>query len=139
MRNNLIEGISIGGTTFLSGAYEAGYKAASQNKSTKNVSRVVLLTDGLANRGETDPEKLAQMAEKILSDGITTSTVGVGNDYDESLLGKMAENGGGGTYFIENPEDAEGVFLEELGYLKSLAATGLEITFNKKVDGIKSE
>ena len=124
-----VDSVFSGGMTFLSGGYEQGCIFAKENKSDKNISRVMLLTDGLANEGITDPDQLASIALKKNNDGITTTTIGVGKDYDESLLGKMAENGGGGTYYIENPDDAPSVFQEELGYLKSLVATNVVVKF----------
>ncbi len=127
-----IDSIRSGGMTFLSGGYEQGCKFANDKKSKDNITRVMLLTDGLANEGITDPDQLASIALKKNNDGITTTTIGVGEGYDEFLLGKMAENGGGGTYFIENPDDAPGVFQEELGYLKSMAATKVTIKFIPK-------
>ena len=118
-----IDSIHSGDTTHLSGGYQQGCAFIKEEKTNKNISRVMLLTDGLANRGITDPGQLAELAAGMQVKGISTTTIGVGEDYNEFLLGKMAENGGGGTYFIENPDDALGVFEEELGYLKSLAAT----------------
>ena len=127
-----VDSIRSGGMTYLSGGYEQGCKFANDHKSKDNVTRVMLLTDGLANEGITNPDQLASIALKKNQNGITTTTIGVGEDYDEFLLGKMAENGGGGTYFIENPDDAPGVFQEELGYLKSMAATKVTIKFIPK-------
>jgi len=127
-----VDSICSRGMTFLSGGYEQGCKFANDKKSKDNITRVMLLTDGLANEGITDPDQLASIALKKNNDGITTTTIGVGEGYDEFLLGKMAENGGGGNYFIENPVDAPGVFQEELGYLKSMAATKVTIKFIPK-------
>ena len=95
-----ISGIRTGGSTFLSGGYEAGCAMASENKGEGYVSRVMLLTDGLANVGIQDPKQLAAFADKMQKQGIATTTIGVGNDYDETLLGRIAEHGGGGGLFI---------------------------------------
>ena len=135
--NESVNSIQPGGMTNLSGGYQKGYTLAKENKSENNISRLMLLTDGLANEGITDPDQLASIALKMNNEGITTSTIGVGEDYDEFLLGKMAENGGGGTYYIENPDDAPSVFQEELGYLKSLAATKITVKFVPKNSGLK--
>lgn len=131
-----ISGIRTGGSTFLSGGYEAGCAMASENKGEGYVSRVMLLTDGLANVGIQDPKQLAAFADKMQKQGIATTTIGVGNDYDETLLGRIAEHGGGGAYFIESPDDAQGVFSEELGCLQALSATGCEVRFVTDIAGI---
>jgi len=122
-----INSIASGDTTNLSGGYQQGCAFAKEKMMNENISRVMLLTDGLANRGIVDPDHLADIAKTMQVEGISTTTIGVGEDYNEFLLGKMAENGGGGTYFIENPDDAPSVFEEELGYLKSLAASDFEL------------
>jgi Ca-activated chloride channel family protein len=118
-----IGGIHAGSCTDLSGGYEQGVSFARRNVSGQCVTRVLLLTDGLANRGVTDQGALADMARRFREEGVSTTTIGVGADYDEELLGRMAEAGGGGTYFIERPEEAPAVFSEELGSLFALAAT----------------
>lgn len=132
-----IDKIRSGGSTFLSGGYEEGCTLAAGNNAGDYVSRVILLTDGLANVGIQDPEKLAAFAGSLREKGISTTTIGVGNDYDESLLGKIAGNGGGGTYFIETPNDAPGVFTEELGCLQSLVATDCEVRFVPEMGGVR--
>ncbi len=131
-----IDEIEVGGTTNLSGGYRRGGKYLRQNGSGY-ISRVILLTDGLANVGITSPDRLAEMAEKMRDRGITTSTFGVGMDYDEELLGKLAEAGGGCAYYIEKPKDAEEVFDEELKTLKTLAVTDCRVLFtpSKEVSG----
>ncbi len=58
---------------------------------------------------------------------VTTSTIGFGEDYDEELLRSMAEAGGGHSYYIENPDQAPGVFEEEIEGLLSLAAQNIEV------------
>lgn len=133
----IISGIRSGGSTFLSGGWEAGCVMACENKGEGYISRVMLLTDGLANAGIRDPEQLAMFAAKMQKQGIATTTIGVGDDYDENLLGRIAEQGGGGSYFIESPDDAQGVFVEELGCLQSLAATDCEVQFVSAVEAIR--
>ncbi len=118
-----IDGIESGGQTFLSGGYRQGCESVSERMDSECISRVILLTDGLANVGVCNPEALAEMASAMRMKGISTTTIGVGSDYDEMILGRMSEKGGGNAYFIEKPSDAVEVFAEEVGYLTSLAAT----------------
>jgi len=127
--NEDIDGIRSGGSTFLSGGYEQGRRFINQSRNAGNISRVILLTDGLANRGIQSVEGLAGLASEMRAEGITTTTLGVGMDYNEELLGRMAEVGGGGAYFIERADEAEAVFNEELRTLKTLSVTGCEVTF----------
>jgi len=124
-----IDSIEAGGMTFLSGGYKKGCSDALNGVSKDSITRVILLTDGHANEGITQPNQLAQLAANQRKAGVITTTIGVGEGYDEHLLGQMAENGGGSTYYIENPDDAPSVFKEELGYLKSMSASQVSVTF----------
>ncbi|HDP25729.1 MAG TPA: VWA domain-containing protein [Deltaproteobacteria bacterium] len=121
--NEKIDSIEHRGRTFLSGGYEQGCAYVAERMGSQCISRVILLTDGLANVGVQNPGALAEMASFMRIRGITTTTIGVGSDYDEMLLGNMSEKGGGNAYFIEKPTDAVEVFAEEVGYLTSLSAT----------------
>ena len=131
-----IERIDIGGSTNLSGGWLRGRELVSRigaatdstaQPSRPSVNRVILLTDGQANIGITDHSQLKGLCGRALEDGVTTSTVGFGADYDEELLRGMAEAGGGHSYYIENPDQAPGVFEEEIEGLLSLAAQNIEV------------
>jgi len=123
-----IEQIRSGGSTNLSGGWLRGRELVSRNGAAgQAVSRVLLMTDGLANVGIVQPARLVGLCANGLESGVTTSTIGFGEDYDEELLRSMAEAGGGHSYYIENPDQAPGVFEEEIEGLLSLAAQNIEV------------
>jgi Ca-activated chloride channel family protein len=97
---------------WLKGASEIGAPAPG-NSAT--VTRVLLLSDGLANHGEKDPDALARHAADLRARGITTSTFGLGADFDERLMSRLATDGGGHFYFIEQPAQIPDFFTSELG------------------------
>src|SRR5690606_26208676 len=80
------------------------------------------------NVGITDPDRLASLAAKGRNAGVTTTTIGFGADYDEQLLRRMAEAGGGGTYYIERPDQALAIFQDELSDLLDTCAQNLAVT-----------
>ncbi|KAA0264201.1 MAG: VWA domain-containing protein [Chlorobiota bacterium] len=125
-----------GGSTFLSGGYEAGVKPARKMLKEEITSRVILLTDGEANVGETRLEALTGLAAAFQQNGVSTSTVGVGEGFNEQLLGAMAEAGQGNTYYIETPEEAHSVFEEELGYLMQIGARNVTVSFYPVIPGV---
>jgi Ca-activated chloride channel family protein len=88
----------------------------------------LLLTDGLANLGITDPGRLTAMARQKREEGITTTTMGVGLDFNEDLLVQMASQGGGAFYFIDDPDQAPDIFAEELGDMQTVVGQNLIIT-----------
>ena len=91
-------------------------------------SRVLLLTDGLANQGVTDPDELAAMVAEYNEHGVSTSTFGLGADFDETLLSRLATAGGGHFYFIETPQQIPDFFTSELGEALEIVAPGAELS-----------
>ena len=71
---------------------------------------------------------LARHAGELRRRGIATTTVGVGQDFDEGLLSAMAEAGGGNFQYVADPEGLRAFFAYELQELFSVAATGLAVT-----------
>lgn len=119
--------LQTGDMTNLSGGWLQGCSDVGSDLSEKGVNRVLLLTDGLANRGVSDPNQLASMAAQKRAEGITTTTFGVGMDYNEDLLTRMANEGGGAFYFIDNPDQAAGLFAEELTDLYNVVGQNLTV------------
>lgn len=115
------------GMTNLSAGWLTGLSQVLKNHSEENLHRVLLLTDGLANEGVTLTSALVEIGRNYLRKGIRTTTLGFGNDFNEDLLTKVADESGGNFYFIESPEEAPKAFLEELGELASIVGQNLEV------------
>ncbi len=98
--------------------------------------RIVLLTDGHANHGITEPAVLLELARTARANGISTTTIGVGEGYDDDLLRGIADAGGGNAWYVEKPDQAHDVLAEELGALLSVCAQGLrvELTLSESVE-----
>ena len=79
------------------------------------VNRALLITDGLANHGVTAHAELARCATDLRMRGISTSTFGVGDDFDERLLRDIAHEGGGNFYFVETAAQISDMLTSELG------------------------
>jgi Ca-activated chloride channel family protein len=92
----------------------------------EGVNRVLLLTDGLANVGITDPAELAHHAAALRARGVTTSTIGVGTDFDEALLQGMTDAGGGHFYFA-------GSVPEIFDHLTSEVGEALDVTVREAI------
>ncbi|MBN2720379.1 MAG: VWA domain-containing protein [Proteobacteria bacterium] len=94
-----------GGRTYLSGGLEEGFRQVRKNLKRGYVSRVILLSDGLANAGVTDNGQLRRRASLMYEDGVSISTFGLGLDFDEDLLTSLACGAGGAYYYISQPGD----------------------------------
>lgn len=134
---SVIKNIQSAGMTFFSGGYEQGFQYALKNNNTEYVSRIIILSDGLANVGITSRHQLGDIASGYLKSDVSTSTIGVGSDYDEDLMVLLSENGNGNSYYIENPSDIESVFTEELSYLTDLYAVNTKVTITPAIPGFQ--
>jgi Ca-activated chloride channel family protein len=115
-----------GGTALYAGWFEGGIQV-SEHQDVRRLNRVLLLTDGLANVGETRAERIARDVHGLSSRGVSTTTMGVGNDFDEDLLEAMANSGDGHTYFIEGPGDFDRIFGQELQGLMATVGTKVSL------------
>ena len=119
--------------TNLSGGMMEGYNQTRKFKQEGYVNRVLMLSDGLANVGVTQPEMLNAIAKKVFQEeGIGLSTFGVGADFDEKLMTDLSENGGANYYFIESPDKIPNIFAQELEGLLAIVAQNakLSLTFD---------
>ena len=121
----VIASLAPGGATNLHAGLMEGYRLVMENFSQEANNRVILFTDGNANRGVTDPDQIAADSLAYNSEGIFLSTIGLGLDFNDELLSKLAEQGKGNYYFVTDAEEMERIFKEE--------AKGLVQTVAKKV------
>ena len=91
------------------------------------VNRMILLSDGLANVGPSSPADLGRLGTALLEGGVSVTTVGVGLDYNEDLMTRLAEKSDGNTYFVEASDDLPRIFAGELGELMNVAARNVDI------------
>lgn len=123
--NSRIAGIRCGGATALHDGWMAGATEVAAHLKDDTLNRVLLLTDGLANHGETNPRRICEHVKGLATRGVSTTALGVGDDFNEDLLQSMASEGDGNYYFIEGAADLETIFAAEL--------SGLMATLGRKV------
>jgi Mg-chelatase subunit ChlD len=119
----LIRRIEPGSSTNIHAGLMLGYTEALKNYRSDVTNRVVLLTDGIANRGVTDPDKIAQDSLSFNDRGIDLSTIGVGLDLNKDLLRQLAKSGRGLFHFVADAQDIEKVFIKEVQSLVSPVAS----------------
>lgn len=102
-----------GSTALHQGWVQAGLQV-SERLSGVGIDRVLLITDGQANVGETRTDRIVQQAKDLAERGISTSTIGIGQGFNEDLLVPMAEAGQGNAWFVEAPQDMVRIFETEL-------------------------
>lgn len=102
-------------STNLGAGVDTGYATAVEGRRASATNRVVLLSDALANTGDTDAHTiLDRIADARREHGITLFGVGVGSDYGDALMERLADKGDGHTTYVSNAEDARKVFVDQL-------------------------
>jgi Ca-activated chloride channel family protein len=120
-----LQEIRAGGRTALCGGLEEGLKRALASK--QDTELVLLLSDGQANVGETDVEKVGYRAFQAREKGLIVSTIGVGLDYNEALMVEIATQGGGRFYHVQGAGQISAYLSGELGEVADLAARDVKI------------
>ncbi|MBW4504476.1 MAG: VWA domain-containing protein [Scytonema hyalinum WJT4-NPBG1] len=90
-----------GGQTNLSKGWYLGLLELQTYTTDKHINRLILLSDGQANQGEQKPSTLGAESSRARNEmGITTSTIGIGTDFQEDILATLANESGGRFWFI---------------------------------------
>ena len=131
-----IHRIQSGGSTALHAGVVLGAKQVRRFFDKERVNRVILLSDGLANVGPSSTSELARLGHELRNDGISVSTIGLGDDYNEDLMTALAEASHANYYYVKDAEKLPGIFAEELGAARSLLARSIVIRIEAP-DGVR--
>ncbi|MEO6050442.1 MAG: VWA domain-containing protein [Pyrinomonadaceae bacterium] len=114
-----INSVQANGSTALHEAWVRGGLEVSGHLDNDAINRVLLITDGQANVGETHVDRIVSQAQQLAAKGVSTSTIGIGRDFNEDLLMPMAEAGQGNAWHVQEPQDMVKIFERELKGLVS--------------------
>lgn len=109
-----VSSMSDTGGTNISGALRAAMREAGQHTRQFEVSRVVLLSDGVPTEGDVSPGAILATIDSGRQQGITTSAFGVGLDFNASLMRDIGTRGAGTYAFVENAQRLSEAFATEL-------------------------
>jgi Ca-activated chloride channel family protein len=123
-----IERLAPDGSTNLHAGLMAGLDEVSRHYDPARSNAVILLTDGIANVGEVDPQAIAQDARAYTERGIHLSTIGLGSDFNDALLTELAKQGQGGYHFIDSGQEMDKVFRRDVLGLLAKVATDVSLT-----------
>jgi Ca-activated chloride channel family protein len=123
----VVDAISPGGGTNLASGLEAGLGIVEHSRVGGRIPRVILISDGLANQGDTSLAGLRARARRAAVGEYTLTTIGVGDDFDEQLLATLADAGTGNYYYIESGTDLAKIFSDEFDTARESVARGLAV------------
>jgi len=115
------------GNTALFAGVSQGAAEIRKNLDDRFISRIILLSDGLANVGPSSPADLGRLGASLRKEKVAVSTVGVGTGYNEDLMTQLAQQSDGNTYFVEHSGDLPRIFAAELGDVLSVVAREVRI------------
>jgi Ca-activated chloride channel homolog len=115
------------GWTNLHGGWLKGAELMAAVTHVDAITRILLLSDGQANKGVTDLDLIAQQCAELAGVGVTTSTYGLGRNFNEDLMVRMANTGQGNSYYGETAEDLMDPFAEEFDLLAALCAKQIHL------------
>ena len=119
---SLVRQIECGGSTALYAGVQRGAEQVRKFLDAENVTRVILLSDGIANVGPSKTEDLSRLGKTLRKEGISVTTVGLGDDYNEDLMTALAEASHANYYYVRDAEKLPDVFARELGEVQSVIA-----------------
>jgi Ca-activated chloride channel family protein len=134
-----LQSITAGGGTALFDGWKTGAGQACLSQNDKNLNRVILLTDGQANVGETRTDAICDEVHSLGQRGIQTTTMGFGSDYNENLLRSMAASGEGNHFYVQTPEELAPFFELELDGLAATVGTRVRLQLLAAGDEVRVE
>ena len=132
----VIDGLQPGGSTNAEEGLRLGYEMADRWLDPERITRVVLLSDGVANVGQTGPDAILQQVRYYVNEGVTLSTVGVGmGNYNDVLMEQLANDGNGNYIYIDNLTEAWRSFVDNLAATLQVIAKDAkaQVSFNPDV------
>lgn len=120
------------GMTDLYSGWLASVEQVAKKLDAKNMNRILLISDGEITQGVKGNEKIAKDVRKIASKGISTSTFGVGESFNEDLLQAISDASSANSYYVEDDESMNKVFEDEFSDLKNISGTEVSISFELK-------
>ena len=122
---NKIKSIMAGSCTNLSGGLYEGVKTISQIPNSNYIKTIFLLTDGIINEGDKDPDNINSTVNFLKADSnITIHSFGLGADHESEKLNKISDT----FFYIENPDKSAEAFADRLGSVISTIAQNVYIT-----------
>ena len=138
-KNRIIEAIDrlqSGGSTFVEEGLELAYDMAVDRVEPGRITRVIVLSDGVGNVGNTSADSILREVRGQVDRGVTLTTVGFGmGNYNDVLMEQLANDGNGSYHYVDDISEAQRIFVENLtGTLQTIANDAkVQVDFNPDV------
>lgn len=98
------------GTTDLAGGLRLGLLEVASHFRADGINRVVLLSDGVPN----NRAPLEAMARSAAENQITITALGLGTDFDETVMAQLAQTSGGRFHYVQDSSQVAAMFRDEV-------------------------
>ncbi len=128
-----IDSLQPGGSTYVEDGLKLAYKLAVDEVEPNRITRVMVLSDGVGNVGNTGHESILSQVQEYVDQGVTLTTVGFGmGNYNDILMEQLANDGDGAYYYVDTLSEAQRIFVDDLtGTLQVIARDAkVQVEFN---------
>ena len=131
-----INALQPGGSTYAEEGLKLAYQMAAERVQPGRVTRVMLLSDGVANVGRTGADSILHEIRAYVDQGVTLTTVGFGmGNFNDILMEQLANDGDGTYHYVDTLREARRLFVDNLvSTLQNIAGdTKVQVDFNPEV------
>jgi Ca-activated chloride channel family protein len=132
-----IQRLEVGGSTNLEAGLQLGRKEVERVYTSGEASRLILLSDGMANVGIVDPKQIASTARDAADHGVRVTSVGIGLEFNEDLMEAIAEAGRGNYHYVKDASDLDKTIAGELASVQATVATNVELHLAPSCGGVQ--
>ena len=128
-----IDSLQSSGSTYVEDGLKVAYKLAADEVEPDRITRVMVLSDGVGNVGNSGAESILNQIREHVDKGVTLTTVGFGmGNYNDILMEQLANDGDGAYYYVDSLSEAQRIFVEDLsGTLQVIAKDAkVQVDFN---------
>jgi Ca-activated chloride channel family protein len=117
-----IDDLRADGSTNLESGLVTGYRVARDGFRDGATNRVIILSDGLANVGNTRADPILRRVRDEAAKQIALLGVGVGSEFGDALMERLADRGDGFVVYVSERSQAREVFVRQLPATLSVRA-----------------
>ncbi len=132
----LVAAVEPGGGTNMSRGMDIAAAAVRATRGSGATGRILLISDGLANQGDSSLEGLVGRASRTAREAVVLSAVGVGEGFNEVLMSAIADAGTGNYYYLRDTFELAAVFAGEFEASRETVATALAVEI-ESADGVR--
>ncbi|MCK4842741.1 MAG: VWA domain-containing protein [Methylococcales bacterium] len=133
--NNIVSSIRASGGTNIGAGLNTALNLL-EDRNSERAKKILLLSDGQANQGITNPQQLALIAAKATHYGAVLSTIGMGLGFNETLMAKLADYGMGHYSYLEDLSGLSTILARDLNDTRNIYANSSTLEINL-TDGVK--